>query len=75
MAKERKTIKVQEIKDYANLVLSDSNITLDEKMGVITMIEHILHKSNTYNGFMFLSLPNGNSPEFYTYEWASRKYF
>ena len=75
MAKERKTIKVQEIKDYANLVLSDSNITLDEKMGVITMIEHILHKSNTYNGFMFLSLPNGNAPEIYTNDWVSRKYF
>jgi hypothetical protein len=57
------------------LVLSNTNISLDEKMGVITMIEHILHKSNAYNGFMFLSLPNGNAPEFYTYEWATRKYF
>jgi hypothetical protein len=38
MAKEKKTIQVQEIKDYANLVLS-------------------------------------NAPEFYTYEWATRKYF
>jgi hypothetical protein len=75
MAKEKKTIQVQEIKDYANLVLSNTNISLDEKMGVITMTEHILHKSNAYNGFMFLSLPNGNAPEFYTYEWATRKYF
>lgn len=75
MVKEKKTIKVEEIKTYANLILANPKISLGEKIGVFTMIEHVLHKSNTYNGYMFLSLPNGNAPEIYTNDWASRKYF
>ena len=76
MAKEKKTFKVQEIKDYANLILADPKISLGEKLGIITMIEKILHEANAYKGFMFLHLDeNNNPPSLGTDEYVTRKYF
>jgi hypothetical protein len=73
--KARKTIEVGLIKEFANNQLANPNNTLEEKLGIITMIEHVLHKANAYNGYMFLQLPNGTAPSLGTEEWCCRKYF
>jgi hypothetical protein len=73
--KARKTIEVGLIKEFANNQLANPNNTLEEKLGIITMIEHVLHKANAYNGYMFLQLPNGTAPALGTEEWCCRKYF
>jgi hypothetical protein len=75
MAREKKTIEVEMVKDYANKQLANENLTMEEKLGIITMIEEILHRSNAYRGYMYLSLPNGEAPGLGTDEWVSRKYF
>ena len=76
MAKEKKTIQVEFIKNYANEQLANPNYTILEKLGIITMVEKVLHESNAYKGYMNLKLEENNSaPEFNTQGWASRKYF
>jgi hypothetical protein len=72
--KARKTIEVGLIKDFANNKLANPNNTLEEKLGIISMIEHVLLKANAYNGFMFIKLPNGTAPALGTEEWCCRKY-
>ena len=72
--KARKTIEVGLIKEFANRQLAHPNNTLEEKLGIISMIEHVLHKANAYNGFMFLELPNGTAPALGTEDWCRRKY-
>lgn len=71
----KKTVKVEEILQFANEQLAHPNNTLEEKLGIITMIEFVLRKANRYNGFMFLNLENGVSPSLGTYDWCCRKYF
>lgn len=73
----KKTIKVEEILQFANEQLAHPNNTLEEKLGIITMIEKILQMANRYNGFMFLELDleTGAAPSLGTYEWCNRKYF
>lgn len=76
MAKGKKTIQVEMIKNFANEQLANPNYTMEEKLGIITMIEKILHEANAYNGFMFLSLNEDNTaPSLGTDEYVSRKYF
>ena len=76
MAREKKTFKVEEIKKYANVQLSNPNYSIEEKLGIITMIERILLESNAYKGFMFLSLDENNmAPSLGTEGYVSRKYF
>lgn len=76
MPKEKKTISVELIKNFANEQLAHSNYTIEEKLGIITMLEEILHKSNAYKGFMFLSLDSDNTaPRLGTDGFVSRKYF
>jgi hypothetical protein len=72
--KARKTIEVGLIKEFANNQLANPNNTLEEKHGIITMIEHVLLKANAYNGFMFLNPIDGTTPTLLTYEWTCRKY-
>jgi hypothetical protein len=48
---------------------------MEEKLGIITMIEYVLHETDNYNGFMYLALNNGEAPKLGTDEWVSRKYF
>lgn len=76
MPKEKKTISVELIKNFANEQLAHQNYTIEEKLGIITMLEEILHKSNAYKGFMFLSLnPDNTAPRLGTDGFVSRKYF
>jgi hypothetical protein len=72
---KRKTINVDLVKEKVNKLLSNPNIIMEEKLGVITMIEYVLHETNNYNGFMYLTLNNGEAPKLGTDEWVSRKYF
>ena len=71
----RKTIEVKVVKEYANQQLANENLTLEEKLGIITMIEEILCKTGNYNGYMFLNLIDGTAPTLGTYDWTCRKYF
>jgi hypothetical protein len=74
--KARKTIEVGLIKEFANNQLAHPNNTVEEKLGIIRMIEHVLLKANAYNGFMFLNQIDGTKvPALGTEEWCSRKYF
>lgn len=76
MTKQKKTIPVQLIKDFANSELANPNNILEVKLGIMMMIEEILHKSNAYNGFMYTKLQHDNQPpKFGTDDWACRKYF
>jgi len=76
MAKEKKTIQVELLKEYANTYLANPMIPVQEKMGVITMIERILQTSNAYRGYMYLKLEENNTPPaFETEGWVTRKYF
>jgi hypothetical protein len=75
MAK-RKTINVELVKNKANILLANPNLIMEEKLGVITMIEMILLESDNYNGFMYLKLTSENeAPRLGTPEWTERKYF
>jgi len=72
----RKTISVEKIKNKANELLANPDIIMEEKLGVITMIESVLHETDNYNGFMYLMLgENGSAPRLGTDGWVSRKYF
>lgn len=76
MSKSKKTIQVEMIKNFANEQLANPNYTIEEKYGIITMVEKILHEANAYNGFMFLSLNEDNvAPSLGTDGYVSRKYF
>ena len=77
MSKQRKTIDVLEMKNLANEILSVKNVkseysSYEYKLGVITMIETILHNTGNYRGFMFLDIED---MEFGTPGYVTRKYF
>jgi hypothetical protein len=74
MAKAKKTISVQKLKSFVNLQLNNNNLTMDEKHGMIATIEHVLHISNSYQGFMYTNMTDG-CPRFGTPAWVERKYF
>ena len=74
MPKAKKTVQVQGLKEFANLQLNNPNLTIEEKMGIITMIEHILHGANCYSGYMY-TMAYGVAPRLGTDEWVCRKYF
>ena len=71
---KKKTIKVQEMLDYANYQLgrTDEYATKEFKVGITAMIEQILHLTGNYRGFMFI---NNNDSDVDTLGYYSRKYF
>ena len=72
----RKTISVEKIKNKANNLLANPDIIMEEKLGIITMIECVLHETDNYNGFMYLNLEDdGSAPKLGTDGWVSRKYY
>ena len=75
MSRSKKTVQVGMIKDYANEQLANPNNTMEEKLGIITMIEKVLHMANAYQGYRYLELVNGKAPQLGTDEWVSRKYY
>jgi hypothetical protein len=76
MARPKKTIRVETIKQFANEQLAHPNNTLEEKLGIITMLEKVLQLADAYHGYMYLKLgPNLEPPRLYSEEWVARKYF
>jgi len=51
--KTKKTIKVSQLIEVANELLS-REITIEQKEGIIVMLENVLHATNSYGGFVFL---------------------
>jgi hypothetical protein len=68
---KRKTVNVDDMKWFANTLLADPKVDSQEKMGIITMMEHILHSSNSYKGFMFLDITDTSYP---SQGWFMREY-
>lgn len=70
----RKTCNVVEMLEYANMQLArtDKFATKDFKVGISVMIEHILHLTGNYSGFMFL---NNEDSDTGTLGYYSRYYF
>ena len=62
----RKTINVQEVKDWANLALeSTDSVDCAWRHGVMTMLENVLMSTDNYKGFRYLALdevPAGRMP-------------
>ena len=80
MSKQRKTINVQLLKEYANAQLNNPNLSMQEKSGIIIMIEKVLHDANVYKGFMFMELNRSDTnelcaPALDTEGYFTRKYF
>ncbi len=70
----RKTIEVLRILEWANhnLKRNDEYATREFKIGIICMLEDILHATNNYAGFMFL---NNDDSDTGTLGYYSRSYF
>ena len=78
----KKTVPVLEMLEFANESLAQEYHSLEFKQGICAMIEKILHKSDNYNGFMFLdsaeaSIDFDSETKEYkpNYAYFTRKYF
>lgn len=80
----RKTIEVQPLIDFANVQLkrTDYEATKEYKMGVINMLEKILHDSGNYNGYIYNNPEDArviydqkNATYSYTENYVNRKYY
>ena len=60
-----KTINVEKVVNWANdhLARTDDYADAKFKAGICTTIENILHMSNNYNGFAFLSSKDSKHPK------------
>ena len=62
----RKTINVQEVKDWANQQFeSTDSVDCAWRHGVMTMLENVLMSTDNYKGFRYLALdevPQGRMP-------------
>lgn len=70
----RKTIDVLKVLEYANKMLkrTDEWATKEFKIGVICLLEDVLHATDNYNGFMFL---DENDSDTGTLGYYSRQYY
>ena len=78
----RKTVSVLEMLEFANESLAQDCHSIEFKLGICSMIEKILIKTNNYNGFMFLNAESASIdyyPEIREYKpnasYMTRKYF
>lgn len=55
MSKERKTIDVGAVVAEANRMLALHTGSAEERTGIIAMVEQVLHLSNAYKGFGYLT--------------------
>ena len=66
MARNRQTINVEEVKDWANQQFeSTESVDRAWRQGVMTMLENILLSTGNYKGFRYLALdevPAGRMP-------------
>ena len=70
----RKTVPILQILEYANRMLrrSDQYANREYKIGIVCMLEDILHSSDNYAGFMFLDNDDSDTG---TLGYYSRQYF
>jgi len=70
----RKTTSVLEMLEHANNMLkrTDEYATKEFKIGVICMLEGVLHATGNYSGFMFV---NNEDSDTGTLGYYSRQYF
>ena len=70
----RKTTPILGLLEYANIQLArtDKFVTKEYKIGIVTMIEKILHDTNNYAGFMFIDNSDSDCD---TLGYYSRQYF
>ena len=67
MARRKKTIKVEEIRNLINAMLTQ-DCSQDAKAALSIVIEETLHRTGNYQGFKYNDVPeNGDA-----YDWASR---
>lgn len=62
---KRKTFEVNTIKTKVNSMLADSVCSPDGRMGMLHVLETILHETGNYAGFRYLEVsevPNGQLP-------------
>lgn len=69
----RKTIEVGKILRMANHYLAAKNTTADEREGVASFIEAVLHESGNYHGFCYL--PAKDYPDEVVYSGTRRFYY
>ena len=50
----RKTFNVEYFKDYVNSKLVLDCVSDDEKYGLITALDHVLHETENYKGFGYV---------------------
>ena len=50
----RKTFYVSEFKDYVNSKLVLDTLSKDEKYGLITALDYLLHETGNYKGFGYV---------------------
>lgn len=61
----RKTVKIEKIIEMGNKILQSDTHDQEFRCGVKLMLENILHESETYRGFRFLTqeeVPYGEAP-------------
>jgi hypothetical protein len=66
-----KTIAVKKIVEKANIILANKEVSRECKVGVICMLEYVLHSTNNYNGFYFINEDSRPMDE----DYYDRKYF
>ena len=60
-----KKLNVPEFKDKMNLLLAQSMVSSDYRRGLQAALEHVLHETNEYKGFRYLTykeVPPGHPP-------------
>ena len=63
MAKNRKTVTVEWLRDHANRLLEFKGYTQEQKAGIAFLLSDVLLATDNYNGFM-LADPGDKSREF-----------
>jgi hypothetical protein len=71
----RKTFELEIIKGFVNEQLANDQNTLDEKQGMISVLEHVLLRSDSYRGFMFLDVGEESNGPPGSPKHVRRKYF
>jgi hypothetical protein len=69
-----KTMKIANLLNYANtqLARTDDEANISYKQAICDMIEHVLHFTNNYEGYVYLDI---NNREIMSLGYFSRRYF
>ena len=72
MSKDRKTVEIQKILDYANGFLSAQKGSVDARNAIISMIENVLMSANRYRGFRYLDETEVSAGDLPGIRWVDR---